>query len=198
MEHKAQKADRAYHFGSQGAKNVFSNHTSHSNRLVPVYVFGTKADLKSVTGKNSRYRDASKIKELFGGQLPEHTLNPEAEYADQSDLYRVQKDMVDRDAKYIFTVWFDGLDWPTTRAAALAKTGKDYAEGPGSGLIFQDYDKTPMQYGYVVTTPTHDRNDVDVDQQKVTIPKDSLMGGYDARSPAPRPGARAGLTRQAT
>ncbi len=179
VEHKAEKADRAYHFGSQGAGNAFSNHASHTNRLVPVYVFGTKADLASVTGKNSRYRDASKIKELFGGKLPEHTLNPEADYADQSDLYRVQKEAVDRGAKYVFTVWFDGLDWPTTRAAALAKTGTDYTEGAGSGLIFQDYDKTPMQYGFVVTTPTHDKNKVDLDRQTVTIPEDSLLGGYD-------------------
>ena len=46
-----QKATRAYHFGSQGAGDVFSNHTSHSNRLVPVYLFGRKADLKSVDGR---------------------------------------------------------------------------------------------------------------------------------------------------
>ena len=52
-----QKVARAYHFGSQGAGDVFSNHTSHTNRLVPVYIFGTKADLASVTGQNSRYRD---------------------------------------------------------------------------------------------------------------------------------------------
>ncbi len=190
VEHKSQKADRAYHFGAQGAGDVFSNHASHSNRLVPVYVFGTKADLGSVTGKNSRYRDESKIRELFGGKLPEHTLNPQAEYADQSDLYRVQKDAVDRGAKYVFTVWFDGLDWPTTRAAAVAKTGKDYTEGAGSGLIFQDYDRTPMQYGFVVTTPTHDKNDVDVDRQTVTIPASSLMGGYDAETAGPTPWTR--------
>ncbi len=41
----SQKTMRAYHFGSQGPGNVFSNHTSHTNRLVPVYVFGKKADL---------------------------------------------------------------------------------------------------------------------------------------------------------
>lgn len=193
VEHKSEKADRAYHFGAQGAGDVFSNHTSHSNRMVPVYVFGTKADLSSVTGKNSRYRDASKIKELFGGNLPEHTLNPKAEYADQSDLYRVRKDAVDRGAKHVFTVWFDGLDWPTTRAAALAKTGKDYTEGPGSGLIFQDYDKTPMQYGFVVTTPSHDKNDVDVDKQTVTIPKNSLMGGYDPEIAGHTPWAKGRL-----
>src|SRR4051812_2237738 len=52
------KIGRVYHFGSQGNPGVFSNHTSHSNRLIPVYVFGRKADLASVTGKNSVYRSA--------------------------------------------------------------------------------------------------------------------------------------------
>ncbi len=32
-------------FRVAGAGDVFSNHTSHSNRLVPVYLFGKKADL---------------------------------------------------------------------------------------------------------------------------------------------------------
>jgi hypothetical protein len=56
------KLARAYHFGSQGSGNVFSNHTSHTNRLVPVYVFGKKADLTAVMGANSRYRDPEKVK----------------------------------------------------------------------------------------------------------------------------------------
>ena len=32
---------RAYHFGSQGPGDVYSNYGSHSNRMVPVYAFGT-------------------------------------------------------------------------------------------------------------------------------------------------------------
>src|SRR5262245_28097747 len=82
---KAVREPRAYHFGSQGPGDVFSNHTSHTNRLIPVYVFGTKADLGAVTGKNSRYRDTGRIEALYG-RMPEHTHNPEAEYADQADL----------------------------------------------------------------------------------------------------------------
>jgi alkaline phosphatase len=184
---KDEKQARAYHFGSQGSGDVFSNHTSHSNRLIPVYVFGRKADLGSVTGRNSRYRDAARIKELYGA-LPENTLNPDANYADQSDLYRVQKDAVARGAKYLFTVWFDGLDWPTTQAAAVVKTGKVYTEGKGSGLVFQDYAADgSAQFGFVVTSPTHDKNKVDVDAQTVTIPADSLLGGYDARIAGPNP-----------
>jgi alkaline phosphatase len=181
VAHKDEKASRIYHFGSQGAGGVFSNHTNHSNRLIPVYVFGRKADLGSVTGKNSCYRAAAKIKALYGA-LPEYTLNPEAEYADQSDLYRVQKDAVARGAKYLFTVWFDGMDWQTTQAAAIVKTGQVYTQGKGAGLVFQDYTANgSAQYGFVVTSPTHDKNSADVDAQTVTIPRNSLLGGYDAR-----------------
>src|SRR5262249_47357237 len=187
VERAATKVARLYHFGSQGPGDVFSNHRSHSNRLIPVYVFGRKADLGSVTGKNSRYRDATKLRELYGS-LPENTLNPGADYADQSDLYRVQKEAIARGVKHLFIVWFDGLDWPTTQAAAIVKTGKVYTEGKGSGLIFQDYEAGgAAQYGYVVTSPTHDRNTPDVDAQTVVIPPDSLGGGYDAMIAGPDP-----------
>jgi alkaline phosphatase len=182
-----QKMSRAYHFGSQGPGDVFSNHTSHTNRLVPVYLFGRKADLDSVMGPNSRYRDADQVKALYGF-LPENTVNPRAVYADQSDLYRVQKEAVARGVKHLFIVWFDGLDWPTTQAAAIVKTGKVYTEGKGSGLIFQDYEAGgTAQYGFVVTSPTHDRNTPDVDAQTVVIPPESLGGGYDARIAGPNP-----------
>ena len=139
-------------------------------------------------GENSRYRDPEKIKATYGF-LPANTVNPRAVYADQSDLYRVQKEAVARGVKHLFIVWFDGLDWPTTQAAAIVKTGKVYVEGKGSGLIFQDYDAGgTAQYGFVVTSPTHDKNTPNVDAQTVVIPSDSLGGGYDARSPVRTPG----------
>jgi alkaline phosphatase len=178
---------RPYHFGSQGPSDVFSNHASHTNRLVPVYVFGRKADLGAVTGKNSRYRDPARIQALYGF-LPENTVNPDAEYADQSDLYQVQRQAIARGARYLFIVWFDGLDWPTTQAAAIVKSGKVYTAGKGSGLIFQDFTAGgAAQFGYIVTSPTHDRNIPDVDAQTVVIPRDSLGGGYDARIAGPDP-----------
>jgi alkaline phosphatase len=169
-----------FHFGSQGAGSVFSNHTSHTNRLVGVYVFGRKANLGSVIGENSRYRDAVKIRAAYGF-VPENTINPQACYADQSDLYRVQKEAVARGAKHVFIIWFDGLDWPTTQAAAIVRSGKVYTEGKGSGLFFQDYTAGgSAQYGFVVTSPTRDQSVRDVDRQLVTIPAGSLRGGYDA------------------
>ena len=181
------KGNRPYHFGSQGPGDVFSNHASHSNRLIPVYTFGKKIRLDSVTGSNSRYRDAAKLQALYGF-LPEHTVNPDAEYADQSDLYQVQRDAVASGVKHLFIVWFDGLDWVTTQAAAVAKTGKIYTEGKGSGLIFQgDPTGGSAQYGYFVTSPTHDKNAPNVDDQTVQIPANSLAGGYDARIAGPNP-----------
>ena len=182
-----EKQTRVYHFGSQGPGDVFSNHASHSNRQVPVYVFGKKADLGLVTGANSSYRDPEKLKRIYGF-LPENTVNPDAEYGDQSDLYRVMKDAVAKGVKHVFIVWFDGLDWPTTQAAAIVKTNKVFTEGKGAGLIFQDYDADgTAQYGYVVTSPTHDKTVRDVDAQSVSIAPGSLAGGYDVQIAGPNP-----------
>jgi alkaline phosphatase len=186
-----------YHFGSQGPGDVFSNHTSHTNRLVPVYVFGKKARLEAIMGTNSRYRDLEKIKATYGS-IPENTINPDAVYGDQSDLYRVQKDAIARGAKHLFIIWFDGLDWPTTQAAAIVKTGEVYDKGKGSGLIFQDYEVDGiLQYGFVVTSPTHDSNRPDVDAQTVGIPPTSMSGGYDAQIAGPNPWTLGPLGRKA-
>jgi alkaline phosphatase len=183
-----QKIARPYHFGSQGPNSVYSNSTSHSNRQIPAYVFGKKADLSSVAGKNSVYRDQDRLTKLYGS-LPPHTLNPQAEYFDQSDLYKVQKDAVDKGAKHVFIVWFDGMDWETTRAAAIAKTGKVYTQGKGSGLVFQDYQANgTAQFGYFVTSPTHDQSERNPDDQTVKINlTTSLPGGYDVRFGGPNP-----------
>ncbi len=189
-QNAGKKERRAYHFGSQGAGNNFSNHASHSNRLVGVYLYGRKAELGSVMGENSRYRDEAKIRVAYG-TVPKNTVNSQAVYADQSDLYRVQKDAIARGAKYVFIVWFDGLDWPTTQAAAIVRSGKVYTEGKGSGLFFQDYDAGgTAQYGFVVTSPTRDESIRDVDRQVVKIPPDSMGGGTTPRSPGPTPGRR--------
>ena len=181
-------AARPYHFGSQGANSVYSNSVSHSNRLIPVYTFGRKVDLKAVSGKNSVYRDKDRLAKLYGS-LPPNTLNPDAEYFDQSDLYTVQKEAVAKGAKHLFIVWFDGMDWNTTRAAAIAKTGKIYDEGKGTGLNFQDYAaEGSAQFGYFVTSPTHDQSVRDPDAQTVKIDlARSLPGGYDVRFGGPNP-----------
>lgn len=185
--HPEKKVDRVYHWGSQGPGDVFSNHTSHSNRFVPVYVWGKKADLGSITGENSSYRDAEKLKKLYGF-APENTLNPEATYGDQSELRKVMEDAVKKGVKHLFVVWFDGFDWVPTQAATIVKTNKAFTEGKGAGLIFQDYEADgSAQYGFVVTSPTYDKAKVDVDAQSVEIPENSLKGGYDVQIAGPNP-----------
>lgn len=184
VETKDEHAKRAYHFGSQGAGVAFSNHTSHSNRMVPVYVWGTKGDLGAVTGRNSRYRTEAGVQSLFG-VVPEFTVNPHAGYGDQSDLYQVQKAAVEKGAKYMFTVWFDGMDWEATQAAAIAKGGHVYTRGKGTGLFFLDYDAGgTAQYGSVVTSPTHNGPGsklMDIDAQTIGDLSGIMRGGYDPR-----------------
>ena len=184
VAHSKDKARRWYHFGSQGPDDVFSNHDGHSNRLIPIYAFGRKVDLAAVTGLNSAYRDEAKVRKLYGF-LPENTVNPDAEYADQSDLYRVQEAAVARGARQLIIVWFDGMDWETTRAAAIARSGTVYDAGKGSGLIFQEEKEgRPSQFGFFATSPTHDWKAADPDAQ---TPPRWLAGGYDAEIAGPNP-----------
>jgi len=183
---------RPYHFGAQPPGTTFSNHTNHSNRLVPVYVIGRKANLGSVTGANSVYRNSEGLKKLYG-RLPEHTLNPEADYADQSDLFRVQADAVNRGVKHLFIVWFDGMDWEPLRASVLARTGKELAPGADSGpqwLGPLGLNDVPIQFGAVVTSSRHtDPPDekTDLDTQNLRDVESLLGGGYDVRFGGPNP-----------
>ena len=123
------------------------------------------------------------------GFLPENTVNPGAVYADQSDLYSGSEGGRRRGASS--TCSSSGSTASTgrpRRPRPSVKTGKVYTEGKGSGLIFQDYDAGgTAQYGFVVTSPTHDQNRPDVDTQTIVIPATSVGGGYDARIAGPNP-----------
>ncbi len=168
----------------------FSNWTSHSNRLIPVYTFGTKGagegiDLTSYQGENSPYRSEAALKKIYG-RVPENTLNPDAEYFDQSNLGEIQKAALDAGKKYIFLVVFDGMDWQTTFAAATYKTGKvGYHAGRGTGLHFQDYQAGGnTQFGQVVTSPHDASTKADVNTQRITK-FGSETGGYDSKLGGP-------------
>lgn len=154
----------------------YSNWTTHSNRLVPVYTFGIGLD--SVRGEKSIYRDAERLKKLYGHE-PSETVNPNAIYFDQTDIYRLQKEAIAAGKKKIILVVFDGMDWQSARNAAIARTGRIYSEGKGSGLGFQDYAQPGLvtDYGYMVTSPANDGTNVNVDDQKVTKQGDT-KGGY--------------------
>ena len=73
------------HWGSHTGK--YSSWINHSNRLIPVYSFGMS--MESVSGENSPYRSVEKLERLFG-KVPTGTINPEAEYFDQTYVYSLQ------------------------------------------------------------------------------------------------------------
>lgn len=164
----------------------YTQWASHSNRLIPVYAFGTKGagegvDMTSYSGANSAYRNEERLKEIYG-RLPEKTLDPQAEHFDQTDLYRIQKAAAAAGKKRIIVVVFDGMDWHTTRAAAIYASGKvGYDEGRGKGLFFQEYDADgTTQFGYVVTDSKYDDVMADVDNQAVAPATLAGPGGYSA------------------
>lgn len=156
--------------------DTYSNWTTHSNRLIPVYTFGIALD--SVCGANSIYRDAERLKKLYGHE-PTETVNANAVYFDQTDIYRLQKQALAAGKKKIILMVFDGMDWQSANNAAIARSGKIYTEGKGTGLSFQDYAPPGLvtDYGYMVTSPANEGTNVNVDDQKVTK-RGELLGGF--------------------
>ncbi|MCC7087428.1 MAG: alkaline phosphatase [Pirellulales bacterium] len=169
----SKQADWGY-WGPSPAK--YSGWASHSNRLIPVYTFGM--DLCSVAGKNSVYRSKERLEKLYG-YLPTDTLNPDAEYFDQTDIYRLQTTAAAAGKKRIILFIFDGTDWQTTRAAAIYRSGKIYHSGRGTGLHLQDYRGTTTDFGYFVTSPRNDGTKPDVNSQSLANPGGTKHGGYD-------------------
>ncbi|MFM8735019.1 MAG: alkaline phosphatase [Pirellulales bacterium] len=165
------------HWGDQPARYV--SWSNHSNRLIPVYTFGMTLD--SVRGAKSVYRDPVRLEALYG-RLPEATLNASADYFDQTDIHRLQMQAAEAGKKYIVLVVFDGMDWHTTRTAAIATRGRvDYSEGRGRGFQFQDYRGVAGDFGVCVTSPANDGTKRDVDAQAVMNPGGERAGGYDPR-----------------
>lgn len=164
------------HWGADPAK--YTQWGQHSNRLIPMYTFGM--DLESVRGEHSIYRDQKRLEQLYG-YLPPGTFNPQAKYFDQTDIYRLQQSAAEAGKRRIILFIFDGLDWPTTRAAAIYRAGEvRYNEGRGSGLHYQDYRGTATDFGYMVTSPYCDGGHVDVNAQTVDTSA-RRRGGYDAK-----------------
>jgi alkaline phosphatase len=155
----------------------YAGWSNHSNRLIAVYAFG--ASLDRVAGANSIYRDAGRLESLYG-RPPAATVNPTADYFDQTDIHRLQFDAVAAGKKRIILVVFDGMDWVTTRTAAIAVSGTvAYDAGRGTGLSFQDYRGAPTDFGLCVTSPANDGTKFDVDAQAVLNPGGTESGGYD-------------------
>ncbi len=170
---------------------------SHSNRLIPVYTFGTKGaaagvDLTAYQGTHSPYRSETELRRLYG-RVPTHTVNPQAEYFDQTNLFDLQKAALAAGKKYVFLVVFDGMDWQSTRNTAIYQTGKvGYEAGRGSGLHFLDYTAGgTTQFGWMCTSPHNDGTSTDVNAQTVKNPGGKLFGGFDVSSFGPYPWSNA-------
>jgi len=159
--------------------------TTHSNPLVPAYIFG--GDFSQVASGKSLYRKAEAVEKLYGF-LPAETVNPQADYFDQTDIFRLQKIAVESGKKRIILFVFDGMDWQTARAAAINKSAAvKYNEGRGQGLWFQDYRGTKTDFGAFVSSPHNEGTNINVDKQIVTSPGGKIRGGYNAALCGPAP-----------
>ncbi|MFN0050968.1 MAG: alkaline phosphatase [Planctomycetales bacterium] len=171
------------HWGPNPA--AYTGWGTHSNRLIPVYTFGTTrsgpgVSLSEYTGANSVYRRAPGLLRIYQSP-PTNTLNPAAEYLDQTELASIQRAALAAGKKHIFVVIFDGMDWQTTWAASTYKSRKvAYREGRGTGLHFQDYTaRGTTEFGWMVTTPHNEGTKTDVDGQRVLNPGGAQRGGYN-------------------
>ncbi len=181
-------------FGHWGAEpDKYHQWGNHSNRLIPVYTFGTLdagagIDLRSYTGPNSPYRDDNRLRKIYG-RTPERTKHPDAEYLDQTNVYDLQHAALLAGRKYIFLVVFDGMDWETTRAAAIYNQQRvRYYSGRGTGTHFQDYTASgTTQYGFMCTSPHNEGTGTDVEKQTVLTPGGKLPGGYNRHLGGPNP-----------
>lgn len=193
LQTRAIESNRAEfgHWGPEPAN--YKMWGTHSNRLIPVYTFGTlnagdQIDLRSYQGRRSPYRDETQVRRIYG-RLPSETVDPEAEYFDQTDIFLIQQAALKAGKKNLFLVIFDGMDWQTTRAAAIFKTQKvAYREGRGSGLHFLDYTaKGTTQFGFCCTSPHNHGTNVNVNLQTVLNPGGVLFGGYNRELGGPNP-----------
>ena len=169
---------------------TFSNWTNHSNRLIPVYTFG--GNLDAISGKKSAYRSEKELKKLYGS-IPKETLNENADYFDQTQLYKLQKHAAEQGKKNIIVMIFDGMDWQTTQAAAIYRAQEiAYTKGRGNVLSFQTYDKAPTDFGFCVTSSHNAGSKHDVDSQTVTNIGGNRRGGYSpdfgGKTPWSQPG----------
>jgi len=156
----------------------YSSWTYHSNRLVPIYTFGMKLD--RYVGGNSSYRSEEILTDIYG-RLPKETLDEQATYMDQTEVYFLQKAAVKAGKKNIILLVLDGMDWQTTQAASIYKNRSVvYEEGYGSGLAFLDYDKCKKDMGDFVCSPHNSGTDVDVNSQTVSKVGGDKTGGYSS------------------
>jgi len=157
---------------------------SHSNRLIPVYTFGTAnagpgISLDSYKGAQSPYASPEKLKALYG-DVPYGTLHDNPPYFDQTNIFDIQQAALAAGKKHIILIVFDGTDWQTTWAASTYKNKRvAYTSGRGTGLHLQDYQANgTTEFGWMVTSPFCDQAKCDVNTQTVREVEGTLRGGY--------------------
>lgn len=169
-----------FHWGAD--PGVYAGYDGHSNRLIPAWVHGAapggEVDLARYAGARSVYRDAGALERLYG-RVPDATLNGDARYLDQTDLYRLQRAALEAGRRHVFLVVFDGMDWQTLRLAAATRTGRVPGPGAGDALSFQrGGEDRPVQSGFMVTSPYGNARSLNVGAQ--TVGGVRASGGYDA------------------
>ncbi|MEM6979155.1 MAG: alkaline phosphatase [Planctomycetota bacterium] len=162
----------------------YSTWNNHSNRLIPVYTFGMS--LGSWREAGSPYASNLRLETLYG-EVPPQTLDTEATYYDQTQVHDLMQLAIRNGKRHVIVFVFDGMDWQTTRAAAIYHTGRDqYNSGRGSGLSFQDYRKTVTDFAFVVTSPAAGGAKPDIDSQTIQ-PRNEITGGFNAQRAGPMP-----------
>ena len=159
----------------------YTDWATHSNRLIPVYSFGLKLD--SVKEKNSIYRSQEKLKKLYGF-LPEETVNPSANYFDQTEICKLNRHAYEHATKKnIILMVFDGMDWDTAHAACVYRNKSESSERRwDTGLAFLDYDGADeSDRGFCVTAPHNSDTRVDVNGQVLKTKGTERLGGYSAK-----------------
>ena len=167
-------------WGRWGRKpKKYSGWKNHSNRLIPAYIFGMS--LESVSGENNVYRDPERLRQLYGRKSDAPQVeHGTVDYFDQTDIYHLQKAAVESGKRHVILFLFDGMDWQTSWAASIYRTGSiHYHEGRGRGLHFLDYRGVATDFGYFVSSPHSTKKETDVDAQIVLNPGGEVSGGYD-------------------
>ena len=184
---RAAMTDKSSDVGYWGIDpEVWSGWTSHSNRLIPVYTYGTSqtegaTNLDHYTGERSSYRDEGRLQHLYG-RVPEQTVDASATWMDQTDIARLQQAGAEAGKKYIFLVVFDGMSWQMTRNAAIYNQQRvTYDKGRGAGTLFQEYtaDGT-TQFSFMVTSPHNNGTVANPNTQEIANPGGIIPGGYKA------------------
>ncbi|MEM6469391.1 MAG: alkaline phosphatase [Planctomycetota bacterium] len=160
-------------------QDAYSSWTQHSNRLIPVYTFGIS--LSRLREQGSVYTDTDRL-ETLDGTPGTNSVHPNAIFYDQTDIYQLQQAAVDAGYSNIILMVFDGMDWETTQAAAIYKTGRvPYESGRGRGLAFQDDLRTRTDFGFVCTSAAASGAKTDVNAQTVLQTNNGARRGFDLK-----------------